>query len=171
MKISLAKLIATLVIGAAGIGVNAATPTTFNIMNINRTDGETERLLIDSKLDISLSETGTLLLVHPEITIEYEIAEVETITFDRDNEFTGLYEGDHQSGIETPVLPENETVISFSPDEIRVTGGQDILLYDLKGVKVAARKAEGGIASLPTSSLPKGVYIVKAGKSTLKIKL
>lgn len=171
MKTSLTKLFAALIIGATCVCGQAATPTTFNVVNINRVDGETERLLIDAKLDISLSDEGTLLLVHPEITVEYQIEEVETITFDRDDSFSGLYEGDHQSGINAPEIAEGETIISVSHEEIRVSGGKDIELYDLKGVKVATRKAEGGITVLPTTTLPEGIYIVKAGNSTLKIKL
>lgn len=171
MKTSLKKLFATFIIGAFCVCGQAATPTTFNVVNINRVDGETERLLIDAKLDISLSDEVTLLLVHPEITVEYQLSEVETITFDRDDTFTGLYEGDHQSGINDPEIAEGETVISVNTEEIRVSGGKDIVLYDLKGVIVATSKAEGGVAVLSTASLPEGIYIVKAGNSTLKIKL
>lgn len=171
MKTSLARLFATFIIGATLMCVKAATPASVNVININRTDGEIERLLIDANLDVTMSEQGTLLLVHPEITIEYQLSEVETITLDSDDEFVGPYDGTHQAGIDAPEITDNETVISLSPEEIRVSGGSDIILYDLKGVKIATSKAENGVATLSTTSLPKGIYIVKSGKSTLKVRI
>ena len=171
MNTSPAKFAIALILGVSAMSSQAATPTTFNVMNINRTDGETERLQIDAKLDISLSEEGTLLLVHPEITIEYLISEVETITFDRNDDFSDIYDGDHQSGISAPTSLEDGSTISVTAEAIKVGGNIDIQLYDLKGVMIATCKPENGVATLSTTSLPKGIYIVKAGNSILKIKI
>ena len=172
MKKSLARVAAALILGTASLFSQAASPTSFNLMNINRADGVTERLLIDTNLDFQLSEDGTLLLVHPEITIEYELTEIESFTFDYDKEMTETYQGDHQSGISSTEISEDNITFIVTLDEIRVNGSTDIIVYDLKGTKIASCKAnDNGQTTLSTKPLPKGVYIIKAGSSTLKVKI
>lgn len=156
-----------LLFAASGGMLNAATPSTFNILCINRTDGATERLMLHKALEISISPEGNICLQHPDITVEIPSAEVSNFTFERNDKITDVYDGDHRSAIDAPEAAAEG--LSITPDEI--SSCADIRVYDLKGVQVAACSADGGRAVLATSSLPSGIYIVKSGSTTLKIKL
>lgn len=166
----LAKSALALLLAAAGSDVYAATPTTFNLLSISRADGVEEQLMIHQDLRVELSEEGHILLRHPEITVEYLIDEVDHFSFVRNTDATDTYVGDHQSAsISSPKSPEDS--ISVAPGEIIATGGNDITVYDLKGMSVASARSESGSARIATSSLPKGVYILKSGTTVLKIRL
>jgi hypothetical protein len=171
MKKTLAKIAVLFLLGIIGLCTQAATPTSFNIMYIHRGDGVSERLLIDEKLEFQLSDEGTLRLVHPQITLEFEIDELSHFSFDYDKTMTDVYDGDHQASISSPNMAENDITISITSELIQVNGAKEIAIYDIKGIKVASCAANNGIASIPTSTLPKGVHIIKAGNSTIKVKL
>lgn len=167
MKTLLRKTTLALLLGTGGTWLQAAGPATVNILCINRIDGVQERLMIHQDLKINVGAEGNIALVHPEITVEYVKGEVDFFTLERNTDATDIYDGDHQSGIAAPEAPGAQ--ISVTPEGI--TSAADIRVFDLKGVEVAVCRAEGGAATLPTASLPKGVYIVTSGSTTLKIKL
>lgn len=165
-----AKFIFAAVAAVGALSAFAATPTTsttVNVLCINRTDGVTERLLLHTAMDVTMNAEGAILLVHPELTVELPAGSVANFTFEDNDDVTDTYDGDHKSGLATPEAPDSN--VSISPDGI--TAGSDIRVYDLKGVSVACIKAENGSAKLSAGSLPAGVYIVKSGLTTLKVKL
>lgn len=135
----------------------------YNIVRIERVDGVKEHLLLNEKLDIRISDAGTLMLVHPEITVEYELGEVGSISFayalDPD-----LYDGDHESAINAPAAPDRLIRIS---DEAIIAGADDAIeAYDLKGRRIAAAKGSLDLHRLPAGS----VYVIRIGSTSLKIK-
>jgi hypothetical protein len=44
----------------------------------------------------------------------------------------------------------------------------EIDVYDLNGKKVLTKTVEGAVTTLPASTLPNGMYIVKSGVRTAK---
>lgn len=50
-----------------------------------------------------------------------------------------------------------------------LTAGSEIELYDITGKKVAATKALSETCNLPVAGYSKGVYLLKAGRQTLKV--
>ncbi len=165
-----AKIILTAIAAVGALCTHAASPATsssFNVLCINRADGVTERLLLHTAMGVTVNADGAIMLVHPELTVELPAADVANFTFEDNGDITDTYDGDHKSGISAPEAPAES--VAVSPDGI--TSPDDISVYDLKGVRVACVKAEGGSAKLLAGSLPSGVYIVKSGSTTLKIKL
>lgn len=167
MRKQLKRLVAALVIAFGAICSNAATPI-YNVLCINRTDGEVERLQLHADLRVGLSPEGHILLTHPEVIVEIPRDEVKDFTVVEDSHFTSVYDGNH-SGIDQVTAPAAN--ISISSTAISATGVDGIAFYDLKGTQVTFAAAANGTATLAISSLAKGVYIVKAGKTTLKVTL
>lgn len=164
MKKQLKRLIAMLVIALCGVCAHAATPA-FNVLCINRTDGATEHLLLHKEMRLSLSAEGNLRITHPAVTVEIPCNEVATFTVIEDSSITDVYDGSHSGIAETELAPK------VSITSTAITASESITLYDLRGAKVASAAAVNGPATLPISSLAKGVYIVKAGQTTLKVTL
>lgn len=149
---------------APALSVNAAV----NALIINRTDGVSEYFKLDPDLNVMPSETGGILMVHPSITVEYLADEVENFTYGA-VEGDDLYQGDHQLAIDAPEAPRRD--ISIAPDEISASGVDALELFDTAGRRVRAAKAADGSATLSLASLPKGIYILRAGSTTMKIKI
>lgn len=152
-----------LLLAALTAGLAASAADKFNIVNIERCDGVTEQLLLHEKLTMKMSGRNTLLLIHPEIMVEYEIPDIENMTFGYDAD-APLYNGDHEfSGLEEAAAPRR---IEITPEAIKGGDGDAIEAYDLEGRKVAA-----ATGSLSLDRLNSGaIYIIRIGSSTLKIK-
>ncbi|MDE7336370.1 MAG: hypothetical protein K2N10_08725 [Muribaculaceae bacterium] len=134
-----------------------------NIVNIIGTDGSREQLALHEKLDMKISPEGALLLIHPEVTVEYPLGELNRLEFAHVAN-PGLYKGDHEAGIDAPQEPDNR--ITITPDAINCADSEAIAAFDIQGRKVAEAKG-----SLSLNRLPKGgVYIVRIGSTSLKIK-
>ena len=158
------KLLMTAVVAAvAALGAPVWGAEKYNVVRIERLDGVTEQLLLDEALNISLGENNSLLLIHPEITVEYELGEVGGISFDY-APGAQLYDGDHESAIDQTPAPER--LIQITAEAITAGADDSIAAYDLKGRTVASAKG-----SLELTRLPAGaVYIVRIGSTSLKIK-
>lgn len=66
---------------------------------------------------------------------------------------------------------ESQTTLSLQPESIEIGGvaaGERVALYDTTGRLRMQTTASGNTTSLYTANLAAGVYIVKAGKQTLK---
>lgn len=165
------KLLATLVIAAAAItpaAITAETTLLFNTLCINRVDGVTEHLQLDAEMTVTMTGDGVIRMAHPRITVEYPSAEVSHFTFD-DAENPVLYDGDYEASIETPAIDERKILIS--DNEIRVSGTDGITVYDLRGVEIARIQAADGTATLRIGDFSSGVYILRTGTTSVKIKL
>lgn len=162
MTKQLKRLAAVLFIALSAMCVNAATPI-YNVLCINRTDGITEHLQLHADLRFGLSPEGNIRITHPQVTVEIPREDVKDFTVIEGTTLGEPYDGDY-SGIDETAA--HDVKISITPDAISVSGAEGIVLYDLKGAKVASADSV-----IKTSSLAKGVYIVKAGKTTLKITL
>lgn len=134
-----------------------------NIINIIDNDGSCEQLALHEKLDMQLSADGALLLVHPEITVEYPLSELSHMEFANADD-PGLYNGDHQAAIDAPEAPARR--ITITPDFISGADNETIAAFDLQGRRVASAKGSLRLADLPAG----GVYIVRIGSTSLKIK-
>lgn len=166
MKQLIAGITLALAAAAGGFSAAASQP---NVLCINRTDGAQDRLILSEKLDVKTSDEGNILLIHPEITVEYSIEEVRNFTFE-EVENPEVYEGDHQLAIEAPEIAGHD--ISVSDDGVRISGADTAVLYDIQGRELMRRKSTSGESILiETLSLPKGVYILRAGNTSLKIKI
>lgn len=162
MRKQLKRLVAALVIALGMTCADAATPA-YNVLCINRADGVTEHLQLHKDMRFGLSEEGNIRITHPDVIVEIAREDVKTFSVIEDKAFDGTYDGTH-SGIDEAAAPVVK--ISITPDAISVSGTEGIVLYDLKGAKVASADSV-----IKTSTLAKGVYIVKAGKTTLKVTL
>lgn len=166
MKRLKAALLIILAAAAAGFRLQAATE--YNTLCIDRADGVCEHLKLDPKLDISVGADGSIVLAHPAITVEYAADEVERFRFDAVDS-PDVYDGDHQSAIENVEVPSRS--ITITPDAISADGVDSIEVYDLGGRLAGRAAAENGTATFDASRLPGGVYIVRVGSTSLKIKL
>lgn len=134
-----------------------------NIINIVGTDGSREQLALHEKLDFKISANGALLLVHPEVTVEYPLSELSHLEF-ANTANPGLYTGNHEAGIDAPQAPDHR--ITITPDAISCADGEVLEAFDLKGRRIASAKGELALKNLPAG----GVYIVRIGSTSLKIK-
>lgn len=156
------------VVAASAFGIRPAAATEYNTLCIDRADGVCEHLKLDPKLDISVGADGSIVLAHPAITVEYAAEEVERFRFDAVNS-PDIYDGDHESAIETVEAPSRS--ITITPDAVSATGVDAIEVYDIGGRLAGRAAAENGTATFDASRLPGGVYILRAGTTSLKIKL
>lgn len=146
---------------------NTVRAENFNVIVIERTDGVTEHLQFNPDIVVKFTPEA-LLFVHPKITVEYAVDEVANVTYGNVAD-PGLYDGDHQSAITTVAAPGQ--AVNISAEEISVGGTEPIVVYDLRGIEQARAKSDGTAATLRTSSLPSGVYVVRAGKLTFKVRI
>lgn len=59
--------------------------------------------------------------------------------------------------------------IKFNNGQIQVKAGTELAIYDLSGMKMNASVTEqDGVKSISTSGLPAGVYVLQAGKASVK---
>lgn len=145
------------------LGLTATAANKFNIVNINRADGVKEQLLLHETLTMKMSGRNTLLLIHPDITVEYEIPEIQSINFGY-NADAPLYNGDHEAGI-AEVNADRQ--IEITPEAIKGADNEPIDAYDLNGRKIASATGTLDMHLLPASA----IYIVRIGSTSLKIKL
>lgn len=148
---------------ALALGLTATAANNFNIVNINRADGVKEQLLLHEKLTMKMSGRNTLLLIHPEITIEYEIPEIQSINFGYDAN-APLYNGDHESGLKEAAVDRR---IEITPEAVKGAPDDRIEAYDLNGRKIATATGSLNLHTLPAGA----IYIVRIGSTSLKIKL
>lgn len=152
-----------LLLAAIIVGLTASAADKFNIVNIELADGAKEQLLLHEQLIMKMNGSSTLLLIHPEITVEYQLPEIQRIDFGY-NEDAPLYNGEHEfSALDEALAPRR---IEITPEAIKGAENESIEAFDLNGRKVAA-----ATGSLSTSQLPAGaIYIVRIGSTSLKIK-
>ena len=91
---------------------------------------------------VTYTDTG-IHLVTTKVEVDYPFANLEKFTF-----------SDEASAID--VLKTEMT-------------NDDVRIYNTNGVLLQTVKQNDGAASFSTSELPKGIYIIKNGKTTYKI--
>ena len=65
-----------------------------------------------------------------------------------------------------------EIEISADGENYRVSGladGENVKVYSVSGVQVFSGKANGGEVVIPASGWSNGVYVINAGKNSIKI--
>jgi len=148
-----------ILVSVAGIAY-AQSSSGANALIINRADGVKEYLALNQKFRIETSD-NTLRLVHPDVTVEFALGDVEKFTFGNHGfAANAVYEGDHNM---SSIDDVREREISITSDAI--SASVTIVVFDLNGREVAR-----GL-SVKTAALPAGIYIVKIGSTTLKLKL
>lgn len=145
---------------------------TFNLLQINRVDGKQDKLRLHESLQIQAGEKGDILLVHPNITCSYPVADVKTFTFASgtlDSDYSGDYELKDEE--ESIASVSTGVTIAIAPESITVSGATEaITLHGVNGIQVGQWPAAATV-TIPTASLPHGVYILTADATTLKISL
>lgn len=145
------------------VGLTASAADKFNIVNIELADGGKEQLLLHENLKMKLNGSGSLLLIHPEITVEYAIPEVSSINFGYSAD-APLYDGDHEfAGLDEGSAPRR---IEITPEAIKGYDNEPIEVYDLDGRKVAVATGSLNLGQLVDGA----IYIVRIGSTSLKIK-
>lgn len=132
-----------------------------NALIINRADGVEEYLALNPEFHIEALD-NTFKLIHPDVVVEFTLGDVEKFTFGKHSFAANVvYEGDND--IQSSINEIHEREISITPDAISASVVVEV--FDLNGREVAR-----GL-SVRTSALPAGIYIVKAGSTTMKLKL
>lgn len=155
------KTLASLIMALACSGAWAA--TTFNTLIINRADGVEERMALASSFAI-YADGRNITLQHSKVTLEYAMEEVKNFTFGNHTFAEGeSYEGDHikVSAIDEVEAPGREIILGDS----EISSSTGLIVYNLKGIEVARG------TRVDLTSLPAGIYVVKAGTTTMKITL
>ena len=169
------KLRALIMCAVVLAGGAAAVARNVNTLVINRTDGKTDKIALNKDLNVTQAENGDIMMVHPNITVAYPIELVKSLTPGFHSFATGnYYIGDHEFKEDAIEAPEVDGLtISIEADAIRIAGlGEDsVRLIDLQGKTIVSVAAQGGEAVVSTASIPSGVYLLCAGKTTLKVKL
>lgn len=65
-----------------------------------------------------------------------------------------------------------ELEISADGNNYRVSGlsdGEDVRVYSVSGVQVFSGKAQGGEVVIPADNWNKGIYVISAGGSSVKV--
>lgn len=89
-----------------------------------------------------------------------EMSEIARIYFD---DYTRISEVDFNGG--------KELVAYITPDEIAVNceAGEVIAIYNISGSIVLKARQENEGGSISIANLPKGIYLLRAGRQTVKI--
>lgn len=134
-----------------------------NTLIINRADGVKEYIALTKKMTVKAA-ADTLVLERSGLCVAIALADVDNFTFGSHTFADGsVYEGDHraESAIDRPEAPERELLFGDG----FISARPEVVVYDLRGVAVARGRR------IDTSALPSGIYIVKCGTTSLKIKL
>lgn len=113
-------------------------------LNIHTTSQGIVSFAFASKPVITFPTTDVLTVTSESLTVEFPYADVEKITLD-----------DDPTGVEALTVREQTDAV---------------LIYDLSGKLVRQSKAKAGAATVNLSDLRPGVYVVKDGKRTYKVR-
>jgi hypothetical protein len=113
-------------------------------LNIHTTSQGIVSFAFASKPVITFPTTDVLTVTSESMTVEFPYADVEKITLD-----------DDPTGVEVLTVREQTDAV---------------LIYDLSGKLVRQSKAKAGAATVNLSDLRPGIYVVKDGKRTYKVR-
>ncbi|MCQ2244884.1 MAG: T9SS type A sorting domain-containing protein [Bacteroidaceae bacterium] len=113
-----------------------------NTLNVHQKDGTVVKYGFSEKPTVTYTDAG-IHLATTKVEVDYPFANLEMFTF-----------SDESSAID--VLTTERT-------------SDDVRIYNTNGVLLKTVKQSDGAASFSTSDLPKGIYIIKNGKTTYKI--
>ena len=114
-------------------------------LNIHTTTQGVVSFTFAEKPQVTFPEPEVMRVVGTEMTVEFPFSEIGHISF-RDDDATA---------VQTIVVRDNV---------------ERVLIYDISGKLLRSTTAQDGAASVDLSPLPAGVYIVKDGKRTYKVK-
>lgn len=113
-----------------------------NTLIVHQKDGAVVSYGVSEKPVVTYTETG-IHLATTKVEVDYPFATLEKFTFS---------EGTN------------------SIDVVKTDGtNDDVLIYNINGMLLKTIKHSNGASSFSTSDLPKGIYIIKNGKTTYKI--
>ncbi len=113
-------------------------------LNIHTTTQGIVSIAFAEQPKITFSADDVMTVTSSTLTLDFPYSEVEKITFD-----------DNVTPVQTLTVREGNT---------------QLLIYDLSGKLVRQATSHDGTASVNLSSLKPGVYVVKDGKRTYKIR-
>lgn len=160
MRQTAQRLLALLVMVTGGsLAVWAQSTSTYIV--IWQQSGRTLSYALSSQPEITYAG-DTLVLSYNNVTVEYPVADILKITF-----------SDKATDIAQGAASGQHELITVTPDGVSLQGfeaGMPVRLYTSAGQVVTSLSTHAdGSLLLSLSSFPTGVYVVKAGKSTLKV--
>ena len=114
-------------------------------LNIHTTTNGMVCFTFAEKPQVTFPSTEVMQIASTTVTVEFPYSEVEKITFNDED----------PTAVQTLTVRDNT-------NEVRI--------YDLNGRLVRRNRSRDGAVSVDLSTLPVGVYIVKDGKRTYKVK-
>lgn len=124
-------------------------------------NGEKTCYLLSSKPVITYSEEN-LVLTATDVNIEVALADIEKITFDRQG-----------AGVQQALSEKQQGRITVNADGAQLSGfekGMKVYLYKVDGVLISQYTIpESGSLNISLNGMERGIYIIKAGRSTIKI--
>ena len=114
-------------------------------LNIHTTTKGMVCFTFAEKPQVTFPSTEVMSIASTTVTVEFPYSEVEKITFNDED----------PTAVQTLTVRDNT-------NEVRI--------YDLNGRLVRRNRSRDGAVSVDLSTLPVGVYIVKDGKRTYKVK-
>ena len=113
-------------------------------LNIHTTTQGIISFAFANKPEVTFPATDVLKVTSDAMTVEFPYSDIQKITFD-----------DGETGVATITVRDHA-------NQVRV--------YDLSGKLVLERAAKKGVVTVNLSTLPSGVYVVKDGKRTYKVR-
>ncbi len=114
-----------------------------NTLNVHQRDGTVVKYGFNEKPTVTYTDTG-IHLATTKVEVDYPFANLEKFTFSE----------------------EEATAIDVLTTEMT---NDDVRIYNTNGMLLKTVKQSDGAASFSTSELPRGIYIIKNGKTTYKI--
>ncbi len=127
---------------------------------LDKRDGSTIGYLFDQDINISYTTTSVLLTANS-VTVEYPFDDVIRMYFD-----------DNVTGISNTTLTEKQQLIRIIANGLELKGFNAstlVTVSDLAGrVALQHTTDTNGLLYIRWYDLPRGVYVVRAGKTTIK---
>lgn len=120
----------------------AAACSAQNTLNVHQKNGTVVKYGFSEKPTVTYTATG-IHLATTKVEVNYPFTNLEKFTFSED-------------ATAIDVLKTERT-------------NDDVRIYNTNGMLLKTVKLSDGVASLSTTDLPKGIYIIKNGKTTYKI--
>lgn len=132
-----------------------------NTLVIKLRSGETANYLLTDKPKLTF-EAARLVIKSDSYEVAYELSQLDRYYFST----TGT-DGIGVSDVAGQAMDRNGDLLSFSG----LKAGAEVAVYSAAGVAVAGAKAgSDGCAVISLSDMPGGVYVVKYGKVSTKIR-
>lgn len=156
------KILATILLAVTATAAANAQGDMTEALEIRLTTGETATFVLDKQPKITFS-AGNLVITSPTYTTEYPLASLQRYTFKQVP--ASQITPPHADGQPSVSQTDGQIILSDLPADATVT------VYSIDGMAISSpTTATDGHATIDTSTLTSGVYIIKYGNKSLKIR-